>query len=54
MWVYFWNLPVISGIQIIQYSLNEKILHHKIFYDELGCSFNPNEGNQFNWQRRND
>lgn len=34
--------------QTIKYSLNERIFHYKIFYDELGCSFNPNKGNQLN------
>lgn len=31
---------VILCVQIIKYSLNERIFHYKIFYDELGCSFN--------------
>lgn len=33
---------VILCVQIIKYSLNERIFHYKIFYDELGCSFNSN------------
>lgn len=42
------KLPVILHVQIIKYSLNERSFHYKIFYDELGCSFNPNKGNQLN------